>query len=251
MGLRVLAGEKADEIAPHGVQSVMMFDWRQLQRWGISEQNLPAGSIVRFREPSFWERYKWYVLGALALTIAQALLIAILLIQRSRKARAENALRERLEFEKLLSELSASFVNLPVEEIDETINHHLHELVKVARVEGCSLIEFSRNHDEAFVTHRYDSTGVLASFSVIKFEQFPWYMKELQSGAIVKLRDMSADVPKEAVAERQAAREYGIKSVLSRAHRDQSNGHFSDQRLYHARLPRVAGGIRNETQAGR
>ncbi len=215
VGLRVLAGEKADEIAFHGVQSVMMFDWRELQRWGISEQNLPAGSIIRFREPTFWERYKWYVLGALALTIAQALLIAILLFQRSRRARAENALRERLEFEKLLSELSASFVNLPAEEIDQTINHHLRELVKVAQVEGCSLIEFSRNHDEACVTHRYDSTGVLASFSVIKFEQFPWYMKELQSGAIVKLRDMSSDLPEEAVEERRAAREYGIKSLLS------------------------------------
>ena len=86
LGLRVLAGEKADEIASHGVQSVMMFDWRELQRWGISEQKLPAGSIVRFREPSFWERYKWYVLGALALTIAQALLIAILLISAIEKS---------------------------------------------------------------------------------------------------------------------------------------------------------------------
>jgi hypothetical protein len=29
-----------------------MFDWRQLQRWKISEASLPEGSIIQFREPT-------------------------------------------------------------------------------------------------------------------------------------------------------------------------------------------------------
>ena len=28
-----------------------MFDWRELQRWGIPESRLPAGSVVRYRAP--------------------------------------------------------------------------------------------------------------------------------------------------------------------------------------------------------
>src|SRR5437773_7698320 len=45
--------------------SVPMFDWRALKRWGISESRLPPNSIVRFRQPSVWEQYRWYILGAL------------------------------------------------------------------------------------------------------------------------------------------------------------------------------------------
>ena len=32
------------------------FDWRELQRWGIPESRLPAGSVVRYRGPSLWQR---------------------------------------------------------------------------------------------------------------------------------------------------------------------------------------------------
>ena len=43
--------------------SVPMFDWRALKRWGISESRLPPNSIVRFRRLSVWEQYRWYMLG--------------------------------------------------------------------------------------------------------------------------------------------------------------------------------------------
>ena len=54
----------------------MTVDWRELQRWGVSEKSLPPGSVVRFRQPSFWEVYKWYAIGLVASVIIEALLIA-------------------------------------------------------------------------------------------------------------------------------------------------------------------------------
>ena len=42
-----------------------MFDWRQLQRWGIDEDRLPPGSIIRFRELTMWQQYKWRIVGHL------------------------------------------------------------------------------------------------------------------------------------------------------------------------------------------
>jgi formate hydrogenlyase transcriptional activator len=213
---QVLAGTKPQDLPIHVADTNnYIFDWRQLQRWGISDQRLPPGSILRNRDFTFWERYKLYVLSALALTIAQALLMVILLVQRARGAQAEKALRERLEFEKMLFELSASFVNLDVEEIDGTIDRQLREVVRVTGVEGCSILEFSSDYAEASLTHRYEVTGQTAPFSVIKLEQFPWYLSKLSSGIVIKLRDMIADLPEEAVAERQAAIEHGVKSSLS------------------------------------
>jgi len=72
------------------------FDWRELQRWGIPESRLPAGSFVQFRSPSLWEEYKRAVLAAVAALIFQSLLIAWLLYERRARQRAEIDSRRNL-----------------------------------------------------------------------------------------------------------------------------------------------------------
>jgi signal transduction histidine kinase len=69
--------------------TVPIFDWRALQRWGISESRLPPNSIVRFRPQSLWEEYRWTVLGVLVVFALQAALISGLLIQLRRRRRAD------------------------------------------------------------------------------------------------------------------------------------------------------------------
>jgi len=90
-GLRILAGENPQNIPAYTVPSTTMFDWRQLRRWGIDEARLPAGSVVQFRELSFWQLYKWRIVGAISLIVLQAILIVGLLINRARRRRAEDA----------------------------------------------------------------------------------------------------------------------------------------------------------------
>jgi PAS domain S-box-containing protein len=106
VGLRVLAGEKPEAIAPHGIPSVSMFDWRELKRWGISEKSLPPGSIVRFRMPSFWDQYKWYAIAGISVILLQTALIGGLVINRSLRKRAEEHLRES-EARRLLAQQAA------------------------------------------------------------------------------------------------------------------------------------------------
>ncbi len=65
MALRVLNGEKPQNIPIVRNNNVYMFDWRAMRRWGLSEGNLPAGQHILFRELSVWERTKWYWISAL------------------------------------------------------------------------------------------------------------------------------------------------------------------------------------------
>jgi PAS domain-containing protein len=74
-----------------------LFDWRELQRWGISEAKLPPGSTVRFKPFSAWDLYKWRIIGMLSLLAVQALLILGLVIQLRQRRRAESSLRESEE----------------------------------------------------------------------------------------------------------------------------------------------------------
>jgi signal transduction histidine kinase len=93
MALRVLAGTRPQDIPIETARVLPVVDWRQLQRWGIDPSRLPPGSQVEFREPSVWERYRLYIVGAVTALVAQAALIAGLVIQRSRRRKAEQEVR--------------------------------------------------------------------------------------------------------------------------------------------------------------
>jgi signal transduction histidine kinase len=97
LAVRVLRGERADSIPIVTVdETVSEVDWRQLRRWGISEARIPAGTRILYRQFTVWERYKAYILGALAILLAQSVLIIGLLVQRKRRRRAELESRQNL-----------------------------------------------------------------------------------------------------------------------------------------------------------
>jgi PAS domain S-box-containing protein len=71
-----------------------MFDWRELRRWNIDEKRLAPGSVVRFKEATYWEQHYRFILGAVTLFALQTFLIGALLIQRRPRRLAERSLRE-------------------------------------------------------------------------------------------------------------------------------------------------------------
>ena len=88
LGQQILQGKRPD--APiERASTVPMFDWRQVKRWKINPSTLPPESEIRFREPGAWDRYRWYIVGAIALAALQTLMIAALVIERSRRRQAQ------------------------------------------------------------------------------------------------------------------------------------------------------------------
>jgi PAS domain S-box-containing protein len=92
--MRVVHGTQPKDIPIEIGPDVPMFDWRQLQRWGIGEGLLPPGSVIRFRDLTMWGQYKWRILIALAVVVSQAVLIGALLVLRIRARRRAVALIE-------------------------------------------------------------------------------------------------------------------------------------------------------------
>ena len=90
LGLRILRGEKASDIPIQQIHPyVSEVDWRQLKRWGIDERRVPVGTVVNFKEQSFWQVYKWRIFAVGGLFILQTLLIVMLLTNRRRLRQAE------------------------------------------------------------------------------------------------------------------------------------------------------------------
>jgi hypothetical protein len=90
VAIRILNGEKPGDIkVPPTRFATPKYDWREMQRWGISEKNLPPGSEILFRPPTAWEQYKMPISAITAAILAQALLIAWLIHERQYRRRVE------------------------------------------------------------------------------------------------------------------------------------------------------------------
>ncbi|HKD84955.1 MAG TPA: PAS domain S-box protein [Terriglobales bacterium] len=108
---RVLSGEAPENIpVVRGSIDRAQVDWRQLRRWHIPESRLPAGTVVLYRQPSFWERDRRYIVAALVVILAQSLLILALLWQRARKRKAEAVLRESEERFRVMADTTPSMI---------------------------------------------------------------------------------------------------------------------------------------------
>jgi PAS domain S-box-containing protein len=212
MVLRVLRGERPPPT--DAGTNVFMFDGRQLKRWGLDERRLPPGSVVRFRQPSAWDLYRPYIVGGGVLIALQSLLIAVLLLQRVERRRAEKALAERLRFETLLSELSATFITLPVREVDREIDGMLRRMTEELELDRASLAELDERRRVMRVTHAAVRAGIDAVPPEIEQKAFPWMGSRLLDGQVVRVPRLDV-LPAAADTDRESLVALGTRSTVA------------------------------------
>jgi signal transduction histidine kinase len=97
LALRILDGEDVARMpVTAGGMLRPVFDWRALQRWRISEAQLPEGSEIRYRAPAIWPRYQGEIIAVTVLIVLQTALIAGLLYEHRRRRDAEALARSEL-----------------------------------------------------------------------------------------------------------------------------------------------------------
>jgi PAS domain S-box-containing protein len=98
MALQILAGKDPASIAPQtNPGQAYRVDHRALERWRLQESKLPPDTVVLFKEPTIWTEHRGAVIAAIAIVAVQSLIVGALLVQRRRRFRAENLLRESEE----------------------------------------------------------------------------------------------------------------------------------------------------------
>jgi transcriptional regulator with GAF, ATPase, and Fis domain len=229
VGVRILTGEKPKDISiGTGQKHFSLYDWRQLQRWGIAESDLPPGSIVRYRDQTFYEIYKWYIWGGIFLILFEAVLIALLLINRSRRRRAERELQrahrnledkvaertQQLKFEELISRISSEFINLPHDQIDNKIDTGLKLVAETLDFDRSLFHEFSEDKQLLHVTHYFLKPGIKRPPSTITSEAQPWFTKTILKGESVKT-DYIYDLPDKAEREKKYLLKQDVKSGIA------------------------------------
>jgi len=124
----------------------LVVDWRQLQRWDLSEDRLPLNTEVLFRPPSIWERYRGEILAVVGLVIVESLLIALLLVEQKRRVSAQRAVEGQVAYERVMRALTTELVSRSPAEVPVALEE---ALPKVARFAGATAAVLAIAPDDA------------------------------------------------------------------------------------------------------
>jgi signal transduction histidine kinase len=133
--IRVLRRRPGERMPPvESIANSYVADWRQLQRWGLSEKRLPPGTDLVFREQTLWQRYRTVILLTLVVTSAELLLIANLLLERGRRKRAQLVAEEQLRrLEETRRQVADMGRLATIGELAATISHELRQPLAAIR----------------------------------------------------------------------------------------------------------------------
>jgi GAF domain-containing protein len=120
---------------------------------------------------------------------------------------------ERLQFERLLAELSARFVNLSAAEVDGAITDALRRIVEILGVDRAALHRYPPT-GEALVTHWWAAEGVPGVVSRSLSQLVPWAHRRVRSGQPLLFARLD-DLPPEAELDKTSIGRHGIKSIVT------------------------------------
>lgn len=121
----------------------------------------------------------------------------------------------KAQFEGLLMELSATFVNLPGDEVDARIEQGLRQIVQFLGIDRSTFAEFAEGGRELRSTHSYVEPGVPPFPQTVVDEQLPWYTGKLRRGDVLRFERLPEDLPAEAAREREYCERSGLKSHVA------------------------------------
>ncbi|HIK13509.1 MAG TPA: PAS domain S-box protein [Oscillatoriaceae cyanobacterium M33_DOE_052] len=131
--------------------------------------------------------------------------------------RAEAELHYKVEFEKLITNLSTHFINLEPEQLDEEINLALETLGNFCLLDRVSIFLFSADGTVMEHSHEWCGLGIepqIAKIPQLPVTAVPWFMERMRKMEVLHLNRLE-DLPPEALGEKEVLTSAGIKSVLS------------------------------------
>jgi len=135
---------------------------------------------------------------------------------KKNKVDLRHELEKRLRFEQLISDLSARFIHLPSERLDDEIEVALKQVLEFFQVDRCGLLHLLPHKDAWKITHvaYSEHSKPVPKHIKLPLSIHPWaYEKLAIKGEIVSFTSVD-DLPNEAHVDKQTWIEWGILSNL-------------------------------------
>lgn len=129
---------------------------------------------------------------------------------------AEEALESRLRFERLVSKISASLVNIPPDRVDSEIERGLRRMLEFFQVDRAGLIRSFPDRSGHQITHGVYSENVPSVPVGVELPRsiYPWVYEKLAEKHEVVSFSRLDDLPPEANVDKQTYAKWGVRSAL-------------------------------------
>ncbi len=130
--------------------------------------------------------------------------------------RLKKSLEDRLQFEKLLSEISSVYSSLPASEVDKNIKNGLQRIGEFLGADRCTLAQFSERVNEVNFIHSWEIEGrkPMTGIFLETRQYFPWSIDKLMRGEIF-IFQRPEDLPDEAAIDKKSYTALSVKSHAS------------------------------------
>jgi formate hydrogenlyase transcriptional activator len=133
---------------------------------------------------------------------------------KNQPAASRDGIEGRLEFEKLLADLSARFVNLPSDQIDSQIKAAQRSICELLDLEQAALWQREEGGPKVFtLTHLHRTLEDPPPPERMIEDFFPWSRQQMLLGRVVALASLD-ELPPEGARDRESGQRFGIKSCL-------------------------------------
>ncbi len=156
--------------------------------------------------------YRWWIVVACVLLLAQAALIMFLTVARISAGRVERQLASEIELEELVSELAVAFVNIPSGRVGQQIEHSCNRLLRFFQVDRIAIFEFTPAKDLLHLLYSYRIAGVEGFPEELRSDRFPWMAHQVLAGKPILLSSL-AEIPRSAAHDREYLQGRGIRSI--------------------------------------
>jgi two-component sensor histidine kinase len=135
-------------------------------------------------------------------------------IERERKT---TALSHQLRLEKLVADISAHFINVPISELENDIGDTIKRIGEFTGVDRSYVFRFSNDGNSMNNTHEWCAEGVEQHIDRLQEQpiaEFGYSMQWLKQGEVFHVPDVS-ELPAEAASERKEFEHEGIKTLVN------------------------------------
>jgi diguanylate cyclase (GGDEF)-like protein/PAS domain S-box-containing protein len=143
-------------------------------------------------------------------------LVAMAVEARDRSL-AQEALRRRVEFEKLIATISTQFINLDAEELDAAVNNALAAIGQFIGADRVHMLLLDEHGLSGTLTHEWCAPGFdsrMAAMASVPATAYPWWIEQLRRFDNIYLPTLDA-LPPHAVDERRLYERQGIRCVIA------------------------------------
>ncbi len=129
---------------------------------------------------------------------------------------AQDNIRRRFAFERLITSLSSQFIDLAPEHAGQAINEALKAIGRFSEIDRAYIFQVSPDKTHYSNTYEWCETGIkpaIQQLQNVPFQTFPWVEDNMKKNKVLIIPRVK-DLPSEAAAEKQEFEHEGIQAIL-------------------------------------